>query len=112
MLAQLVLVAGCAGEASHVPPLWQLPGAAIGAAASNAAYAARRARVRAAVEASLPGLLARRPDATESVLSAARIAPDRRAEAIAALDAELMRPVADRAARIEGITVVLMVHGA
>jgi len=42
-------LAGCNSGPSHIPPLWHLPGAAVSNAFGNAAYNARRDRVKALV---------------------------------------------------------------
>jgi len=41
----LALLTACSG-ASHIPPPWELPGAAAGAIFENAAYGAKRKRVK------------------------------------------------------------------
>lgn len=51
-----ILLSGCQSAASHMPPLWALPGAAMGTAIGNAAYSVRRERVADAVRQYYPPL--------------------------------------------------------
>ncbi len=46
LLLIVILLAGCSGGPSHIPPLWQLPGAAVSSAYENAGYDAKRGRVK------------------------------------------------------------------
>ena len=46
LLTVSVALSACAGGASHVPPLWQLPGAAVGSTIDNEVYGRRRAKVK------------------------------------------------------------------
>lgn len=39
-------MAGCGGEASHIPPLWQLPAGAVASVVENSIYDVRRNRVK------------------------------------------------------------------
>ena len=105
-----IALAGCGGEASHLPPLWQWPGAAVGSAVGNAAYEARRERVRIHVAASLPAferdMAAGGGPSLERGFALASVPQARRGEALAARRAT---PRGDDA--VEALTVPLMVHG-
>ena len=52
LLASLALggLAACSTDASHIPPLHQLPGAAIGSVIENSRYQARRDKVKAMIQ--------------------------------------------------------------
>ena len=103
-------LAGCGGEASHLPPPWQWPGAAIGSAVENAAYEERRRRVKAHVAATLPALEAEIAAGSgpglDRAMALATVPPARRDEALAAL-----RTTPRTEDRAEALTVTLMVHG-
>jgi len=55
-LALLMLMA-CSRGASHIPPLHQIPGAAVGATIENSLYNSRREKVTASIEVDLDVLL-------------------------------------------------------
>lgn len=50
LISLALLLSGCQPAGSHVPELWQLPGAAIGNAIGNAVYDSRREKVSAYVQ--------------------------------------------------------------
>ncbi len=108
-------LAGCSGEASHIPPLWQLPGAAISSAIGNAGYDAKRGRVKQMVTRN-ERAIAMEIDAGGGVrlteaMRAARIDP--------AIYGTVLKELRDHpdiyrsgdGLKIEPVTVALMVHG-
>lgn len=107
--------AGCAGEASHIPPLWQLPGAAVSSAFENASYDAKRGRVEQIVSLHRDAIAAEidaggGPRLTEAMVAAG--VPD----AVRPVLLNDLRSNRDiyrdgRALKIEPVTVALMVHG-
>ena len=111
-------LAGCSAGPSHVPPLWQLPGAAVSSAVSNAAYDARRSAVKRLVtrdEAALVAEIDRGGGpALDRAMDAARIPPGDRAGVVAELGSapDIYRRSDDRRRMdVEAVTVALMVYG-
>lgn len=111
-------VAGCSGGPSHVPPLWQLPGAVVSTAVGNAAYDARRGRVQALVMRHERALVAEIDGgggpALAMTMDAARVLSERRPRLRNELrDAPHIYRNADDRGRldIEAVTVALMVYG-
>lgn len=111
-------MAGCSTGPSHVPPLWQLPGAAISSAVSNAAYDARRAGVKRLVARHERALVAEIEagggPASGAALDAARVPAAERGAVLAELrdrpDIYRRRDDRDRI-DVEAVTVALMVYG-
>ena len=111
-------MAGCSTGPSHIPPLWQLPGAAVSSAVSNAAYDARRSDVKRLVtrdERAMIGEIERGGGpALDRAMDAARIPPENRPGVIAELGSapDIYRRSDDRSRMdIEAVTVALMVYG-
>lgn len=50
LISLALLLSGCQPAGSHIPELWQLPGAAIGNAIGNAVYDSRREKVATYVQ--------------------------------------------------------------
>lgn len=50
-------LSGCSSGPSHIPPLHQIPGAAVGSAIENTRYKARRNKVKAAIQPHLDFIL-------------------------------------------------------
>jgi len=110
-----ILLAGCSGEPSHIPPLWQLPGAAVSSTFENARYDAKRGRVKQIVS----------RHATEIAAEIDAGGGIRLTEAMVAAGVpEATRPMLltdlrsrpdiyrnGRGVKIEPVTVALMVHG-
>jgi len=110
--------AGCSSGPSHLPPPWHLPGAAVSSAFGNAAYDARRDRVKALVTLQERALVAD-IDAgggrvLEEAMDAARVPAPERPLLLTELRGE---PHIYRLAGvpgrldIEAVTVALMVYG-
>ena len=114
----MVALAGCSGAPSHVPPLWQLPGAAVSTAFGNAAYAERRNAVKDLIVAHDTFIL-REIDANggpnlDAAMQVAGIPAERRPDVLAELRAhpEIYRSgVNGRGLDIEAVTVAFMVNG-
>ena len=97
-------LAGCSGP-SHLPPPWELPGAALGSVIENAAYGARRERVAAYLTLN---------QFDEGAMDIAGVPPDRRDEVVseftASPDIYLDKANPNRI-DVESVTVLLMVYG-
>jgi len=110
--------AGCSGEASHIPPLWQLPGAAVSSAIGNAAYDARRGEVKRLVtlheQAMVAEIGAGGGPHLMAAMDTARVPGERRAALLSELwgNPQIYRHPDNRdRLDIEAVTVALMVYG-
>lgn len=110
-----ILLAGCSGEPSHIPPLWQLPGATVSSAFENARYDVKRSRVKELVS-QHRDTIAAEIDAgggaqLTEVMEAAGVPDVVRPTLLAELQGhpEIYRE--GRGLKIEPVTVALMVHG-
>ena len=107
-----LLLAACTREASHVPNPVLLPGHAVSSAVSNAAYGARRDRVKSHVETHHIPIIEEIKTGGGAHLSRAM---DLARVPVARRRALILRLQADRAlyqTDAEALTVALMVHGA
>ena len=111
-------MAGCSTGPSHVPPLWQLPGAAVSSVVSNAAYDARRSDVKRLVTRDERAMIAEIErgggSALDRAMDAARIPPGKWEEVVAELGSapDIYRRSDDRSRMdVEAVTVALMVYG-
>lgn len=106
-----IALAACTTEARHIPNPLLLPGQAVSAAASNAAYGARRNRVKSHVTAHHATLMAEIDAGGGPHLSRAmhlaRVPRDKRPSLIRRLQADRALYRADP----EALTIALMVHG-
>ena len=109
---------GCSPEPSHLPPLWQLPGAAVSGVFENAAYDARRDRVKALVTLRERALIAEIDGgggpALNDAMNAARVPAAKRPLLLSDLrnNPHIYRFVNNRdRLDIEAVTVALMVYG-
>ena len=118
LVPPLVVAAGCASGPSHIPPAWQLPGAAISTAMENATYAQRRSAVKAHVDHSLEDLKheAATGKGGTSIAQGMRLAGvkgTKQGALIAVLKDDYQSLFVDPARddAVERVTVVFMVHG-
>ncbi len=116
-MVAVVLLTGCASrEASHLPPVWQIPGAVIGGGIENAVYGAKRKRVEAHVSANFNVLLTDMRNGSGPALTRAfelsGVNESKRDELIADIlghpDIYLVGPPAQN---IERVVVAFMVYG-
>ncbi len=113
------MMAGCVGgEASHLPPLWQMPGAAAVAGFENVTYGARRNRVKSYIRDNENGVLddIMRGGGVllDEAINVARVGVDRRAALIAELRGNpgiYLHTLKSDRLNIEAVTVALMVYG-
>ena len=106
--------AACSG-ASHIPPPWELPGAAAGSAIENARYNAKRKRVKSYLSDHYDELQTDLLIGHGPALSAALEEADVTGEKAAALVAEIRNNPdiylkKSEAENIEALTVAFMVH--
>lgn len=115
MVVTLALTA-CSRGASHIPPLHEIPGSAIGSVIENSRYDSRRGKVKALVQQNLDVLLAEADQGGGAVFSEVCGVAD----VSAAKCVELARQVAEDveiyrdgtvAERVEKLTVAFMVYG-
>lgn len=115
VLTTSILLASCAGGASHVPPPWQLPGAAAGTAIENGIYGRRRVKVKKYLRANWAeiqtDIRAGGGVHMSRAFDLAKVAPAKRLEVLKEIKA---RPDIYQAGsleeNIEVLTVTLMVH--
>lgn len=109
-------LSACQSGPSHLPPLYQIPGAAIGSAIENNRYASRRSKVKASIAPHLDFILADadKGGGTTFELSCktARVSPPKCIELAKKIsqDAHIYR-VGTFDERIEKLTAAFMVYG-
>lgn len=108
-------VAGCSSGASHIPPVWELPGAVVGSAIGNVRYEAQRTRVKEEITSDLSGLradiLAGEGARLDAVIEMARVKQEKRSSLVAALNQDVSAvPIDDADTLAERLTVTFMVH--
>ena len=110
------LLTACANGPSHIPPLHELPGAAVGSAIENSRYKARRKKVKASIQPHLDFILAEADmgGGTTFNLSCevAKVSPPKCAELAKQIsqDAHIYR-VGTMDEKVEKLTVAFMVYG-
>ena len=111
------LLASCnSKDASHIPPIWEIPGAVIGGGIENAVYGAKRKRVEAHVSANFDAIIADMRSGSGPALARAfelaGVTEAKHDELIADIlgnpDIYLEGPPAQN---IENLVVAFMVHG-
>ncbi len=106
----------CTSGPSHIPPLHQIPGAAIGSAIENTRYKSRRNKVKASIAPHLDFILTEADRGGGSTFSiscqVARVSPPKCAELARQIsqDAHIYR-VGSFDERVEKLTVAFMVYG-
>lgn len=115
-LIALTCLTACSSRTSHIPPLHQIPGAAIGSAIENTRYSSRRNKVKASLAPHLDFILSEADrgggPTFDMSCQTARVSPPKCAELARQIsqDAHIYRS-GSYAERLEKLTVAFMVYG-
>jgi len=116
ILITAALLTACTTGSSHIPPLHELPGAAVGTVIENSRYKARRNKVKASLQPHLDFILAEadKGGGPTFILSCemARVSPQKCTKLAQQIsqDAHIYR-VGTVDERVEKLTVAFMVYG-